>query len=176
MNVGRPQALERDGQRMRSAIIKVPVAGRVAVRRLNLDGDGQADLRVHGGPQQAVYVYAAEHYEYWQRALGRPLPFGQFGENLTAEGLLEDLVHVGDVFRAGNALLRVTRPRLPCKKLAARMGEPDFMQRFLESGRTGFYLEVLAEGDVGAGDAIRRLRTRPEAPTVLAAARELASS
>ena len=127
------------------------------VRRLNVDGDDQADRRVHGvGFEMAVYIYPVEHYAFWEKELGRKgLPHGQFGENFTVAGLTEDIVRVGDIFRAGGTLLQVTQPRIPCYKLAIRMEEgPDFPARFQDSGRMGFYCRVLQEGEVGAGDAI----------------------
>jgi MOSC domain-containing protein YiiM len=122
---------------------------------LNLEGDQQADLSVHGGPYQAVYVYPFEHYASWQRELGRDdFTFGQFGENFTVSGMLEKQVCIGDVFRVGSALFQVTQPRVPCFKLAAKMGSPEFPKLFMASARTGFYLRVMEEGDVGAGDLI----------------------
>jgi MOSC domain-containing protein YiiM len=153
VNVGRPATLEFDGRSVRSAIVKRPVAGRVMVRRTNLDGDGQADRRVHGGPDKAVYLYSAEHYAHWEAALGRELsPFGYFGENLTVEGADEAETRIGDRLRAGEALLEVSHPRVPCAKLAMRMEDHAFGKPFLASGRVGFYLRVLEEGEVGAGD------------------------
>lgn len=155
VNVGRPAVLEHDGRSVRSGIVKRPVEGRVMVRRLNLDGDGQADLTVHGGADKAVYLYPAEHYPHWEAHLGRELsPYGHFGENLTSEGVDEAAVEIGDVVRAGDALLEVSHPRVPCVKLAMRMRDPAFGKPFLASGRTGFYLRVLEEGEVGAGDAL----------------------
>ena len=131
----------------------------MAVGATNLDGDGQADLTVHGGVDKAVYAYPLEHYAHWTAALGRDdLAPGRFGENLTTEGLLEDDVLVGDVLRVGSALLEVSQPRVPCFKLAARMGDPAFARPFLRSGRVGFYLRVLEQGELGAGDAIVRER------------------
>ena len=153
VNVGLPRELTHDGVTVRTAIVKEPVAGRVAVRRLNLNGDGQADLRVHGGPDKAVYAYPAAHYPRWRADLGRDdLAFGHFGENLTVEGADEAEVLMGDVYRAGSALLEVSQPRVPCAKLGIRMGDPGFLAPFLRSGRTGFYLRVIEEGDVAAGD------------------------
>ena len=143
------------GETVRTSIFKAPVAGRVRVTRFNVQGDEQSDLEVHGGEDKAVYAYPAEHYGFWREALpGVELPWGAFGENLTVEGLLEDRVHIGDRFRAGTAEFRVTEPRMPCYKLALRFNRPDMVKRFLKSGRTGFYLAVLKEGEVGAGDAI----------------------
>jgi MOSC domain-containing protein YiiM len=158
VNVGMPAPLRRaDGAEVSSGIVKAAVAGRVRVGRTNLAGDGQADLSVHGGPDKAVYAYPHEHYARWAAELGRDdLVPGIFGENLTVEGLAEDDVLIGDRFRAGTALLEVSQPRMPCFKLGIRMGDPRFLKPFLQSGRTGFYLRVLEEGDVAAGDAIAR--------------------
>jgi MOSC domain-containing protein YiiM len=143
------------GKRLTTGIFKEPVEGRTMLRRLNLDGDRQADLSVHGGPSKAVYAYPSEHYEYWREQLaGVDLPWGMFGENLTVEGLREDRVNIGDRFRIGSAHVMVTEPRLPCHKLAAKFGRDDIIKRFLHSGRTGFYFAVLQEGEVGAGDQI----------------------
>jgi MOSC domain-containing protein YiiM len=155
-----------------TGIFKQPVAGRVAVRRTNLDGDGQGDLSVHGGPDKAVYAYPFEHYAHWKRELARDeMPFGQFGENFTVEGLLEDAVRIGDAFRVGTALVQVSQPRAPCFKLGIRMRLPEFPKRFLESGRIGFYLRVLEEGEVGAGDAIEPVSREPDSMTVREIAR-----
>lgn len=138
-----------------TAIFKHPVTGRVAVRRLNLDGDGQADLSVHGGPSKAVYAYPWEHYEYWKQELPeKELPSGTFGENLTTSGLMESEVNIGDKFQAGTAVLVVTEPRMPCYKLGIRFGRSDIIKKFLASRRTGFYFAVLQEGDIAAGDRI----------------------
>jgi MOSC domain-containing protein YiiM len=150
-----------------TAIFKEPASGRVAVRRLNLEGDGQADLAVHGGTDKAVYVYPAEHYADWRRELPDvELPWGMFGENLSVEGLREDDVHVGDRLRVGSAEVVVTQPRLPCYKLGVRFGRDDIVRRFLASGRTGFYLAVAREGDVGAGDPVEILARDPWGLTV----------
>jgi len=155
VNVGLPREVTYKGKRLTTGIFKEPVEGRTMLRRLNLDGDRQADLSVHGGPSKAVYAYPSEHYEYWRRQLaGVDLPWGMFGENLTVEGLREDRVNIGDRFRIGSAHVMVTEPRLPCHKLAAKFGRDDIIKRFLHSGRTGFYFAVLQEGEVGAGDQI----------------------
>lgn len=130
VNVGLPREVGANGQRVLTGIFKQPVAGRVAVRRLNLDGDRQADLSVHGGPDKAVYAYPAEHYEFWRRELpGTDLPFGMFGENLSVEGLREDEVNVGDRFTIGSAEFQVTQPRLPCSKLGIKFGRADKIGR-----------------------------------------------
>jgi MOSC domain-containing protein YiiM len=153
VNVALPKIVEYRGERVETGIFKEPVAGRLTVRRLNLDGDGQADLRVHGGVDKAVYVYSIENYEYWKRELGRDdFTYGQFGENLTVEGMTDDVVRIGDVFRVGTASVQVSQPRLPCFKLAIKMENPKFPKLFLLSRRTGFYLRVLEEGNIGAGD------------------------
>ena len=137
------------------------------LRTLNLDGDGQADLVNHGGVNRAAYVYPVEHYDYWRRELGRTdFDFGQFGENFTVEGMLEDNVHIGDVFRVGSALVEVSQPRPPCFKLGTKMGLPRFPKLFLASGRVGFYLRVLEEGEVGAGDVFEQTKSDPERVTV----------
>ena len=159
VNVSKPREVATREGTVRTGIFKEPVAGRVRVRRLNLDGDGQADLRVHGGEDKAIYAYPVEHYGYWEGKLKRrEFPFGQFGENLTVEGMTEDEVQVGDVYRVGTALLQVSQPRSPCFKLALRMGVRDFPRTFLASGRVGFYLRVLEEGEVGAGDSLLLVR------------------
>lgn len=154
LNVGMPREVQWHGRTVETGIFKEPVAGRVALRTLNLDGDGQADLTVHGGEYKAVYCYPVEHYEYWKKELGRPLPMGMFGENFTTEGLLEKDAHLGDRFRVGSAEVVVTQPRLPCYKLGVRFGADDMVKRFLASGRTGFYVAVARQGQVGAGDEI----------------------
>ncbi len=158
VNVGLPRAVTWRGKTVTTAIFKEPVAGRVALRSLNLDGDRQADLTVHGGREKAVYAYPVEHYRYWRTELAdAAFPYGAFGENLTTEGLREHAVHVGDRFRVGSAELLLTQPRLPCYKLGIRFGRADMVKRFLASGRTGFYFAVLREGEVGAGDVIQLL-------------------
>jgi MOSC domain-containing protein YiiM len=147
VNVSLPKLVEFRGQAVSTSIFKEPVGGRVLVRRLSLEGGWQADLRSHGGLNKAVYAYPLEHYARWSEELGRDnLRPGQFGENLTVEGLTEDAARLGDVFRVGGALLQVTQPRYPCFKLEIKMGDPLFPRRFLASGRTGFYLRVLEEG------------------------------
>jgi len=168
VNVGLPRQVTWKGKSVTTGIFKEPVGGRIRLQRLNLDGDRQADLSVHGGPYKAVYAYPAEHYAYWRQELpDRDLPWGMFGENLTTEGLFEDTTRIGDRFRMGSATLVVTQPRLPCFKLGIRFGRADMVKRFLASRRTGFYLAVLEEGEVGAGDAIA-LAGRTEAPVTVA--------
>ena len=155
VNVGLPRTVHWKGRDIVTGIFKEPVEGRIRLRRLNLEGDRQADLSVHGGRARAVYTYPLEHYAFWQEQLSRELPPGAFGENLTVEGLpLEEEVGVGDRLRIGTALLVVTQPRLPCAKLVLRFARADMVKRFLASGRTGYYLAVEVEGDVGAGDRI----------------------
>ena len=155
INVGLPREITHRGQAITTGIFKAPVAGTVRLGRLNLAGDGQADLRVHGGADKAVYVYPFEHYAFWAGELGRhDFSHGQFGENFTTTGLLEDGVCIGDVFQIGEARVQVTQPRTPCFKLGIRMAEKDFPARFTAANRTGFYLRVLEEGRVAAGDAI----------------------
>lgn len=158
VQVGLPRELLWQGRRVTTGIFKEPVIGPVTVRMLNLDGDAQADLSVHGGPDKAVYAYPVEHYEYWRRELpGMELPHGMFGENFTTRGLLEKEVHIGDRFRVGGAELVVRQPRMPCYKLAIKFGRPDILKQFLASRRSGFYFAVLREGEVQPGDKIERL-------------------
>jgi MOSC domain-containing protein YiiM len=168
VNVGLPREVRANGKLVRTGIFKAPVAGRVRVRALNLDGDAQADLVAHGGPYKAVYAYPGEHYDFWRRELGgADLPWGAFGENLTTDGLREDEVNIGDRFRIGTAELEVTQPRLPCFKLGIKFGDPTMVKRFLGSLRTGFYLRVAREGELGAGDAIERLHRDPGSVSVV---------
>ena len=144
VNVGLPRLVLRNDEPVSTGIFKEPVAGRVMMRTLNLDGDRQADLSVHGGPEKAVYVYPSEHYEFWKRELPEmELPWGMFGENLTTTGLFETEVNIGDKFRVGTAEVMVTQPRMPCYKLGIRFGRVDIIKRFLISERSGFYLSVL---------------------------------
>ncbi|MFL6231402.1 MAG: MOSC domain-containing protein [Pyrinomonadaceae bacterium] len=159
VNVGRPRLVEWRGRTVSTGIFKEPVAGRVMLRRLNLDGDRQADLTVHGGRDKAVYVYPSEHYPRWLTELSDPrLSYGGFGENFTTEGLDETSVNIGDEFRVGAARVVVTQPRQPCYKLGLRFGRADMLRRFHESRLSGFYLAVLEEGEVGAGDAFELVR------------------
>jgi len=158
-NTGLPREITWKDQIVTTGIFKEPVAGRIALRRLNLDGDQQADLSVHGGPDKAVYIYPREHYGFWRNELsGVDWQWGMFGENFTTEGLLENTVHIGDQYRLGSALVTVTQPRMPCYKLAAKFQRDDIIKRFLASGRTGFYVSVLQEGEVGGGDDIERIK------------------
>lgn len=153
LNVGLPRLVLRNGEPVSTGIFKEPVAGRLMLRTLNLDGDRQADLSVHGGPYKAVYVYPSEHYPFWKQELpDMELPWGMFGENFTTTGLLETELTIGDKFRIGTAEVMVVQPRMPCYKLGLRFGRTDIIRRFLESQRSGFYFSVLKEGEVGAGD------------------------
>jgi len=155
VNVGRPRLVVSNGQPVSTGIYKTPVAGRVMLRELNLDGDRQADLNVHGGPTKAAYAYPSEHYDYWRSELpGTELPWGMFGENFSTEGLEESKVNIGDRFRIGSAEVTVTEPRMPCYKLGIKFSRADIIRRFLASGRTGFYFSVQREGEVEAGDNI----------------------
>ena len=167
VNVGNTREVALKGRTITTGIFKEPVQGRVMLRKLNIDGDKQADLSVHGGADKAVYVYPKEHYEYWRQKLpNMKLPWGMFGENFTTEGLMEDAVKIGDRFRIGTAELKVTQPRLPCYKLGIKFGRADMVKRFLASGRTGFYLAVLREGMVGAGDTIELIGRNANNATV----------
>ena len=167
VNVSPPREVVNGNKTVKTGIFKEPIDRRVMLGTLNLKGDGQADLVGHGGVYKAAYAYSVENYDYWKRELGRDdFAFGQFGENFTVEGMMEDEVHVGDVFRAGGALIEVTQPRVPCYKLGIKMGLRGFEKKFLASGRVGFYLRVLEEGKVGAGDILDRVRTDPVRMTV----------
>ncbi|MGZ8423562.1 MAG: MOSC domain-containing protein [Candidatus Binatia bacterium] len=160
VNVGLPRGVMSNGDPVSTGIFKEPVAGRVVLRTLNLDGDRQADLSVHGGPSKAVYAYPSEHYQYWKRELPEmKLPWGMFGENFTTKGVLEADLNIGDKFRVGSATVMVTEPRMPCYKLGIKFGRSDMVKRFMASARTGFYFSVLQEGEVGAGDAIELIET-----------------
>lgn len=167
LNLGLPREVAWHGKKVTTGIFKQPVNGRVVLRKLNLDGDRQADLSVHGGQYKAVYCYPISHYEYWKKELpGRDLPLAVFGENFTTDGLREDTVHIGDQFSIGSAEVVVTQPRLPCYKLGIRFQDDAMVQRFLDSRRTGFYLAVTREGEVGAGDEIKVISRDPNAVPV----------
>ena len=156
LHVGLPREVIWQGKVVTTGIFKEPVKGPVMLRRLNLDGDGQADLTVHGGASKAVYVYPSEHYAFWRAELpGMDLPWGMFGENFTTEGLLETAVYIGDRFRIGETEVMVTEPRMPCYKLGIKFGRADIIKRFLASRRTGFYFAVVREGMVSAGNALK---------------------
>ncbi len=167
INIGLPREVIHRGQMLSTGIFKTSVAGSLFLRSLNLDGDRQADLRVHGGADKAVYLYPFEHYDFWAAETGRTdFVHGQFGENFTTTGLLEDDVRIGDVLQIGAARVQVSQPRSPCFKLGIRMGDDEFPARFAAANRTGFYLRVLEEGMVQAGDAIRFFERAPDSMNV----------
>ncbi len=167
LSVARPHLMVYKGVTINTGIFKKPVAGRIALRTLNLDGDRQADLSVHGGPYKAVYGYPFEHYEYWRQELPEAnFPWGAFGENFTTEGLGEEELHVGDRFRIGSAVVMVRQPRMPCYKLAAKFQRDDMIERFLRSGRSGFYFSVEQEGEVGEGDSFELISQEGEGVTI----------
>jgi MOSC domain-containing protein YiiM len=167
INVGLPRDVEWRGGTVRTSIFKAPVLGRIRVTSLNIAGDQQSDLTVHGGIEKAVYAYPLEHYAFWHEELpGVDLPLGMFGENFTTEGLLEDSVRIGDRFRAGSAEFVVTQPRMPCFKLGIRFGRADMVKRFHRSGRNGFYFAVIQEGQVAAGDSIELIARDEHGVTV----------
>jgi len=162
LNVGLPRDVIWHGINVTTGIFKQAVEGRVALRKLNLDGDRQADLTVHGGEHKAVYCYPLAHYDYWKKQLpGQKLAMGAFGENFTTDGLLEDATHLGDRFSVGSGELVVSQPRLPCYKLGVRFNSDTIVTRFLASKRTGFYFAVTREGEVGAGDEIKLIARDP---------------
>ncbi len=153
--VSRAKLIKFQGRDLATGIFKEPVEGKIALRTLNLDGDEQADLTVHGGIDKALYVYASEHYPFWREELpDTKLDWGAFGENLTTERLLENTVCIGDEFRVGTAVIKVTQPRLPCYKLAIKIGREDIVRRFVKSGRSGIYFSVVEEGMIGVGDEL----------------------
>lgn len=167
VNVGLPREVPWHGKTVLTSIYKAPVPGPVRVKRLNVEGDRQSDLEVHGGADKAVYVYPSEHYLFWRAELPDvDLPWGAFGENFTTDGLMEDGIHIGDRLTVGSAAFVVTQPRMPCFKLAIRFGRPEIVKRFLRSGRTGFYLAVTREGEVVAGDSVTLESRDEEAITV----------
>lgn len=167
INISLPKEVTGQGRTFSTGIFKTPVAERVKVHSLGLEGDGQADLENHGGIHKAVYGYPFEHYEYWSAQLGRnDFGFGQFGENLTVQGWLEDEVHIGDMFRIGEVAMEITQPRVPCYKLAVKLGLPEFPKLFAASGRIGFYMRVLATGEIGAGDIMERVKVDSRGVTV----------
>lgn len=169
INVALPKLVSNRGRRVETGIFKRPITGPVRVTTLNLEGDRQADLRVHGGPNKAVYAYSWKNVEYWRKCLGRDdLREGSFGENLTVDDLLETDVAIGDEFEIGTARFQLSQPRLPCFKLGIALGRPDFPKVFQKSGRTGFYLRVFQEGVITAGDTIRRIPTSDPEPVTVA--------
>lgn len=162
VNVSQPKEVPYQDSTLTTSIYKEPINQRVMVHTLSLEGDGQADLKNHGGIYKAVYVYSYEHYATWSNELGHDdFAMGQFGENFTVDGMLETDVNVGDIYRIGEALVQVTQPRVPCYKLAHKMGLPTFAKTFMKANRPGFYLRVLEEGEVGAGDDIELIKADP---------------
>ena len=166
LNVARPRLVVYQGKTINTGIFKEPVSGPVQLRTLNLDGDRQADLSVHGGLYKAVYGYASEHYPFWRQELGVDLPWGMFGENLTTSGLTEEELHVGDRFQIGEAIVMVRQPRTPCYKLAAKFQRDDMLERFLLSDRSGFYFSVEQEGAVAADDDLQLLKRNHDGITI----------
>ena len=167
MNVGQPREIALRDRVVLTSIFKSPVHGRVAVRRHNIQGDKQSDLRVHGGPYKAVYAYASEHYRYWAEQLpNTELAWGAFGENLTLAGLTEEGAFIGDQFRAGSAVLEITQPRMPCFKMNLRFGRNDMVKRFWHSGYSGIYFGIVEEGELEAGDELQLLDRDPEGISV----------
>jgi len=161
VNVGRVRKFEYNGRPTKSAIWKLPVTGRVQARGVNLEGDEQADRKAHGGPDKAVYAYAIEDARWWENELGRSLQYGEFGENLTTQGIAVNDALVGERWEVGSVVLEVSEPRVPCWRLGVRMNDQMFVRRFTEALRPGTYLRIIAEGDLGAGDEIR-LVYRPD--------------
>ncbi len=167
LNVGRPRLTTYQGNTINTGIFKQSVSGPVQLRTLNLDGDQQADLRVHGGPYKAVYAYPSEHYPFWRQEFPElDLPWGMFGENFTTSGLAEDDLHIGDRFQIGSAIVMVRQPRMPCYKLAAKFQRDDMLQRFLLSGRSGFYFSVEQEGSVAVEDTFALLKQNKNGITI----------
>ena len=167
LNVARPRLALYKGTTINTGIFKQPVSGPVALRMLNLEGDRQADLSVHGGPYKAVYGYPSEHYSFWKQELpGTNLPWGMFGENFTTEGLAEAELHIGDQLQIGTAVIMVRQPRVPCYKLAAKFQRDDILERFLRSGRSGFYFSVEKEGTISAGDSFQVVTRGEDAVTI----------
>ncbi len=171
VNVGLPREVIWKGMTVQTGIFKDPVDGPVTIKKLNLTGDQQADLTVHGGAEKAVYAYPAEHYEYWRKKLPEvpevPFSWGKFGENLTTEGLAEDSLCIGDRLRVGSAILMVTQPRMPCYKLALRFDRDDMIKSFLTSQRSGFYFSVIEEGEVQAGSKVEIVSRDPQRVAVV---------
>src|SRR5215207_8067551 len=167
VNVSLPKEVEFEGQKVTTGIFKEPVKGRIMLRTLNLNGDKQADLTVHGGVDKAVYAYSIEHYEYWRKVFPNiEMPYGMFGENFTVEGLMENEVSIGDVFQVGSSKVVATQPRMPCYKLGVKFGRMDVLKKFLASGRSGIYFKVSKEGEVGAGDTIEQIGKDPNRITI----------
>jgi MOSC domain-containing protein YiiM len=167
VNLAVVETLEHNGRQVPTGIYKRPVEGSIRATALGLVGDVQVDRENHGGSDKAIYAYTVENYRYWSTVLGQaPFPFGQFGENFTVTAMPDEAVHLGDVFRIGSILVEVTQPRIPCFKLGIKMGDPAFVKAFLHSGRLGFYLRVLEDGEVRAGDDIVRIREDSERLTI----------
>ena len=168
INVSKPKPITYNGKIIHTGIFKEPVSGTVMLKENNIEGDGQGDLKVHGGTYKAIYGYPYEHYSHWKNELDRDdLSYGQFGENLTVAGMLEEEIHIGDVFQIGSDVkLQITQPRVPCFKLGYKMELPEFPKQFLESRRVGFYFRVLAEGEITAGDTISRIESPSEQMSV----------
>ncbi len=168
INVSKPKPIEYNGKTIYTGIFKEPISGSVMLRKNNIDGDGQGDLKVHGGTYKAIYGYPFEHYSHWQQILNRDdLSYGQFGENLTVSGMMEEETHIGDVFQIGSDVkLQITQPRVPCFKLGYKMGLSEFPKQFLESHRVGFYFRVLEEGLIAANDPIFRIEIASEQMSV----------
>lgn len=167
IHVGLPREVEYEGKRVSTGIFKNPVDHPVKVQRLNIDGDGQADLKVHGGELKAVYGYSAEHYPWWRKKLQMPqLEWGAFGENLTIGNWSEEEVYVGDRFAIADVELEAVQPRLPCFKLGIKFGDPSIIKKFMDSGRWGVYFRVIKEGTFQAGDAVLKIFENPEKITV----------
>lgn len=162
INVSPPKDVPFGNKTLTTGIYKEPIAGRVMLHSMNLAGDGQADLVAHGGTYKAAYVYSYDNYGFWSAQLDRDdFTYGQFGENFTVAGLLDTDVLVGSIYRIGDALVQVTQPRVPCFKLAHKMGIPTFVKQFMQAQRTGFYLRVLEEGEVGVGDTFELVTPDP---------------
>jgi len=167
LNVGLPRQVRFQDELVTTGIFKEPVRGRIRLRELNLEGDKQADLTVHGGVDKAVYAYASEHYGYWQKELhGISLPWGMFGENFTTQGMFEEMVNIGDQFQVGTAKVVATQPRMPCYKLGVKFGRMDIIKRFLASGLTGVYFKVMKEGELEQGDEIKLIKKDENSVTV----------
>ena len=166
INVGGVREFVYNGRPAKSAIWKAPVVGRIAARGVNLEGDDQADRKVHGGPDKAVYAYAVEDLRWWEEKLCRSLPYGQFGENLTTEGIEVNDALIGERWEIGSTVLEVSEPRVPCWRLGVRMEDQMFPRRFTDALRPGAYLRIIVEGDVGAGDEIRVTSKPPHNLTI----------
>jgi len=159
LNVGLPRQVNFQNELVTTGIFKEPVKGRVRLRKLNLDGDKQADLTVHGGVDKAVYAYPKEHYDYWKKELPEmSLPWGMFGENFTTHGMFEEMINIGDQFQVGTAKVVATQPRMPCYKLGVKFGRMDIIKKFLASGLTGIYFKVTKEGELEEGDEIKLIK------------------